>query len=92
MSLNLGLSLLMVIHALAIKDYGYRFGSIESLFKCQKTNGFNLEKTVNASLKYFESMYTIACFAHLFLTIIAADYSKNTRNYRKVKFTTHTKK
>ena len=75
----------------AIKDYGYRFGSIESLFKCQKSNGFNLEKTVNASLKYFESMYTIACFAHLFLTIIAADYSKNTKNYRNVKFTTHTK-
>ena len=51
----------------AIKDYGYRFGGIESVFKNQKSNGFYLENTVNASLKYFESMYSIACFGILFL-------------------------
>ena len=73
----------------AIKDYGYRFGGIEFLFKSQKSNGFYLENTCNASLKYFESMYSITCFACLFLTIIGADYAKNTKSYKNVKITTH---
>lgn len=73
----------------AIKDYGYRFGAIETVFKNQKSNGFYLEKTVKADIKYFESMYTLACFSTLFLTIIGTDFSKNTRCYRFVKITTH---
>ena len=34
----------------AIKDYGYRFGSIETLFKNQKSNGFYIESVVKAGL------------------------------------------
>lgn len=73
----------------AIKDYGYRFGGIESLFKNQKSNGFYLENTVNASLKYFTSMYSLACTAVLYLTILGSDFSKNTKCYNKVKIKTH---
>lgn len=74
----------------AIKDYGYRFGGIECVFKSQKSNGFHIECTVNASLKYFTSMYTLVCIAILLLTIIGAYYSKNTKVYKGVTFTTHT--
>ena len=75
----------------AIKDYGYRFGAIECVFKSQKSNGFYLESTVKADIKYFESMYAITCFATLFLTILGADYSKNLKCYKDVKITTHKK-
>ena len=73
----------------AIKDYGYRFGGIETIFKNQKSNGFYLENVVNASLKYFTSMYTILCFSVLILTIMGADYSKNTKCYKNLKLKTH---
>ncbi len=73
----------------AIKDYGYRFGSIESVFKNQKSNGFYIESTVNASLDYFSSMYSLVCFSTLFLTILGADYSKNSKCYKSIKLTTH---
>ena len=74
----------------AIKDYSYRFGGIETIFKNQKSNGFYLEKTVNASLKYFESLYAFACFSILYNTILGADYIKNSKSYKNVKITTHT--
>ena len=45
----------------AIKDYSYRFGGLESVFKNQKSNGFYLENTVNCSLDYFKSMCCFAC-------------------------------
>lgn len=73
----------------AIKDYGYRFGAIECVFKNQKSNGFYIESTVNASLKYFESMYALTCFATLFLTILGTEFSKNCSCYKHVKITTH---
>ena len=73
----------------AIKDYSYRFGGIESIFKKQKSNGFRIESTVNASLKYFTSMYTFVCISILLLTIIGAYYSKNSKVYKGVSFTTH---
>ncbi len=73
---------------LAIKDYGYRFGSIECVFKNQKSNGFYLENTVNASLKYFESLYCMACVGVLFLTILGADFTKNSKSYKNVKLST----
>ena len=90
----------------AIKDYGYRFGSIESVFKNQKSNGFYIESVVKADLDYFSSgfyiesvvkadldyfssMYTLVCFSTLFLTILGADYSKNSSCYKNVKITTH---
>lgn len=74
---------------MAINHYSKRFGGVETLFKNQKSNGFYLEDVKNASLKYFESMYTMVCFSILFLTIIGADFNKNTKCYRKVKITTH---
>lgn len=73
----------------AIRDYSYRFGGIETLFKNQKSNGFYLETITTASLKSFTSMYTLSCVATLFLTILSADYSRNTRCYRNVKIETH---
>ena len=73
----------------AIKDYGYRFGSIESVFKNQKSNGFYIESIVKADLDYFTSMYTLVCFSTLYLTILGADYSKNSSCYKNVKITTH---
>ena len=73
----------------AIKDYGYRYGGIECIFKSQKSNGFYLENTVNASLKYFEVEYMMACLGVLFLTIVGADYTKNSKCYRKCKIVTH---
>lgn len=73
----------------AIRNYGYRFGSIETMFKAQKSNGFYLEKVSNANLKSFETMYTMICTCILYLTIIGADYSKNTKCYKSVKITTH---
>lgn len=74
-----------------IKDYGYRFGGIETIFKNQKSNGFNIEKTVNASEKAYQTMYTMVCTAILFLTIFGADYCKNTRCYKNEKIETHKK-
>ena len=73
----------------AVKDYSYRFGAIECLFKNQKSNGFRLESTVNASLKYFENLYAITCFSSLFLTIIGADYTKNKKCYKNERLVTH---
>lgn len=73
----------------AIKDYGYRFGAIESVFKNQKSNGFYMECTTKASEKYFESLYTLICVSTMFLTILGADFSKNSRCYKNVKITTH---
>ena len=73
----------------AIKDYGYRFGAIECLFKNQKSNGFRLELTVNASLQYFKNLYAVTCFASIFLIILGADYSKNTKCYKNEKIVTH---
>lgn len=60
----------------AIKDYSYRFGCIESVFKNQKSNGFYLENTVNCSLDYFKSMYCFVCIGVLYLTILGSNYSK----------------
>lgn len=74
-----------------IKDYSYRFGGIESVFKNQKSNGFYLENTVNCSLDYFKSMYCFACIGVLYLTILGSDYSKNPRCYKHTKIKTNTK-
>lgn len=75
----------------AIKDYSYRFGGIESVFKNQKSNGFYIEDTVNCSLKYFQSIYCFSCIGVLLLTIMGASFAKNTKTYRKLIIATHTK-
>lgn len=66
----------------ALREYSHRFGAIEMLFKSQKTNGFNLEKTKTRNLHAYENLYSLVCFAGLWLTIIGIDYTKN---YKKVK-------
>ena len=73
----------------AIRRYSYRFGSIETIFKNQKSNCFSFEKICNANIKAFTSMFSLLCFSILFLTIIGADYSKNTKCYKNVKIVTH---
>ena len=73
----------------AIQNYSYRFGSIECVFKNQKSNGLYLEAINNASEKAYNTMYTMACTVVLFLTIIGADYSKNTNCYKNEKIITH---
>ena len=74
----------------AIKDYSYRFGGIESVFKNQKSNGFYIENTVNCSLDYFKSMYCFACIGILFLTTLGTDYAKSQICYKQTKIKTHT--
>ena len=72
----------------AIKSYGYRFGTIEFIFKSQKTNGFYLESTKIRNLQAFSSIFGLVCVAILWLSIIGADYSKNKghfKNYLKIR-------
>ena len=66
----------------AIKDYTYRFGSIEFLFKSFKTNGFFLEETQITNLYSFNSLYTCLCINHVLFTMIGIDYSKNRNCYK----------
>ncbi len=73
----------------AIQNYSHRFGSIECVFKNQKSNGLFLEAINNASEKAYNTMYTMACTVALFLTIIGADYSKNIKCYKTEKIVTH---
>lgn len=42
--------------ARAIRNYSYRFGAIESIFKSQKSNGFRLESTKTQKTKHFISL------------------------------------
>ena len=65
----------------AVRNYSYRFGSIESIFKNQKSNGFRLESTNTKKIENFISLFTILCIALLWLTIIGIDYSKNKHHY-----------
>ena len=73
----------------AIKDYSYRFGGVESLFKNQKSNGFHLENISNANLQSFTTMYTLLCVSVTYLTILGAEYSKNNSCYKNEKILTH---
>ncbi len=66
----------------AIKHYGYRFGSIEFIFKNQKSNGFYLETTKMRNLHAFTTLFTLVCVAILWLTILGADYSKNKNHFK----------
>ena len=65
----------------AIKHYGFRFGSIERIFKSQKSNGFYLESTKMRNIQAFTTLFTLLCIAILWLTILGVDYSKNSHNY-----------
>ncbi len=73
----------------AVLNYSYRFGSIECIFKNQKSNGFNLQKISNMSIHAFTNMYSLVCTCVTYLTILGADFSKNSKCYKNVKITTH---
>ena len=71
-----------------IKNYSYRFGSIESIFKNQKSNGFRLESTKMKNVQSFKTMFGLMCVALLWLTILGAEYTAKEgkdRNYIKIK-------
>lgn len=65
----------------AVRNYSYRFGSIECIFKSQKSNGFRLESTNTQKIQHFISLFTILCVALAWLTIIGVDYVKNKHHY-----------
>lgn len=60
-----------------IKNYSYRFGSIEFIFKNEKTNGFYLEKTKMKNLQAFKTMFGLMLVGLLWLTILGVEYSIN---------------
>ena len=66
----------------AIKNYSYRFGSIEFIFKNQKSNGFYLESSKMRNIQSFTTMFGLMCVALLWLTILGVDYSKNSSKYQ----------
>lgn len=67
----------------AVKHYGFRFGSIEFLFKNQKSNGFYLEATQTRNIHAFASLFTLMNIAILWLTIIGINYSKSSNKIAK---------
>ena len=67
--------------SLATKNYSYRFGSIECIFKSQKSNGFRLESTNTKLIDHFISLFTIMCISLTWLSIIGADYARNKHSY-----------
>lgn len=70
--------------AYAIKHYGYRFGSIEFIFKNHKSNGFYLESTKMRNIQAFTTLFGIACIALLWLTILGVDCSKNQNGIKSI--------
>lgn len=72
----------------AIKDYSYRFGSIEFEFKNQKSNGFYANDSQIKDLFTFNSLYTCICIASILATITGIDYSKNSNCYKDYKIKT----
>ena len=78
----------------ALREYAHRFGAIEFLFKSQKTNGFNLEKTKTRNLHAYENLYSLVCFCCVWLSIIGIDYTKNythVKNKLNIRFVKRTK-
>ena len=73
----------------AIQNYSFRFGSIECMFKNQKSNGFNLNKISTMNINSLTNMYSVLCICVVYLTILGADFSKNSKCYRNIKITTH---
>lgn len=69
----------------AVKDYHYRFGGIEFLFKDQKSNGFDLQKsnTSQRSLHSFSMLYTCMCISILFLSCVGTYYTRHKGKYYK---------
>lgn len=60
----------------------FAFGSIEFIFKNQKSNGFYLESTKMRNLHAFTTLFTLMSVALLWLTILGAYYSKNKNHFK----------
>lgn len=76
-----------------IKNYSYRFGSIECIFKNQKSNGFRLESTKMKNIQSFKTMFGIMCVALLWLTILGVEYTvEEGKQGNKVKIRIYKKK
>ena len=58
-----------------INNYSYRFGSIECMFKNQKSDGFRLESTKMKNAQSFKTMFGLMCIALLWLTILRIEYT-----------------
>lgn len=50
-----------------------------------------MESTVNAFLKYLESLYTMICICLLHSICIGIEYTKNNKQYSNIKLYTHAK-
>lgn len=72
----------------AIKEYSKRFGTVEFVFKNEKTNGFFLEETQIKSLKSLEALFVCICISQVLLTILGIDHSKNNKCYEDIKIKT----
>ena len=72
----------------AKKFYAYRFGGIEPIFKNQKSNGFDIEKTGMKNLHGFDNMYSFICMATCYYICLGSDVSKNSNCYKKLGFRT----
>lgn len=69
-----------------IKNYSYRFGSIECILKNQKSNGFRLESTKMKNIQSFKTMFGIMCVALVWLIILGVEYTvKKEKNKIKIK-------
>ena len=69
-----------------IKNYSYRFGSIEFIFKNQKSNGFRLESTKMKNIQSFKTMFGIMCVALVWLIILGVEYTvKKEKDKIKIK-------
>lgn len=68
-----------------IKNYSYRFGSIEFVFKNQKTNGFYLEKTKMRNHQSFKTLFGIMCIALLWITLLGVEYSISTKETKNIR-------
>ena len=68
------------------KNYSYRFGSIECIFKNQKSNGFRLESTKMKNIQSFKTMFGIMCVALVWLIILGVEYTvKKEKDKIKIK-------
>jgi len=69
-----------------IKNYSYRYGSIECIFKNQKSNGFRLESTKMKNIQSFKTMFGIMCVALVWLIILGVEYTvKKEKDKIKIK-------
>lgn len=76
-----------------IKNYSYRFGSIECIFKNQKSNGFRLESTKMKNIQSFKTMFGIMCIALVWLTILGVEYTiKEEKQGNSIKIRIYKKK